>query len=78
LGRAGAKVLPDFITTAGTVFIDDDSTAASASADAAAAISAGISAVLDAEDGPLLAACRRAEAFLATWVDPRPFGRPIA
>ncbi len=78
LQRSGTTVLPDFITTAGLAFVDDDATVESASRAAADAIAAGISTVLDAEDGPLLGACRRAEAFLATWVDPLPFGRPIA
>ena len=29
-------------------------------------------------DGPLLGACHRAEAFLRTWQDTLPFGRPLA
>jgi hypothetical protein len=29
-------------------------------------------------DGPLLASCYRAEAFLATWQTKLPFGRPLA
>ncbi len=77
-GRSGTKVLPDFLTTAGTVFVTESATVDDASRAAADAIAAGISTVIDADDGPLLAACRRAEAFLATWVDPLPFGRPIA
>jgi hypothetical protein len=34
--------------------------------------------VLDHADGPLLGACYRAEAFLRTWRDTLPFGRPLA
>ena len=30
------------------------------------------------DEGPLLGACERAEAFLATWQDELPFGRPLA
>ena len=30
------------------------------------------------DDGPLLGACYRAEAFLRTWQDALPFGRPLA
>ncbi len=32
----------------------------------------------DAPGGLFLAACRRAEAHLLTWVDQLPFGRPLA
>ena len=45
---------------------------------AAAAIADSLSEVLGHADGPLLAACYRAEAFLATWRTELPFGRPIA
>lgn len=78
LRRAGTAVLPDFVTTAGLVFATDATTIDEAGDAAATAISAVIAEVAGAEDGPLLAACRRAEAFLATWVDPLPFGRPLA
>jgi hypothetical protein len=33
--------------------------------------------VLAHAEGPVLGACIRAEAFLGTWVDELPFGRPI-
>lgn len=80
LTRAGTVVLPDFVTTAGiahahlagaTVDLDtlgrqiDESVT-------------GILRELAQSDEPvLLAACRRAEAFLAGWTSV-PFGRPLA
>ena len=81
LRRAGVAVLPDFVTLAGPVH------AAWAAADASddallAEVSATVHAILDEVaghgDGPLLAACYRAEAFLATWAGALPFGRPLA
>jgi hypothetical protein len=33
---------------------------------------------MDHPSGPLLGACEQAEAFLATWCDELPFGRPLA
>jgi hypothetical protein len=79
LRRAGTTVLPDFVTTAGPLFAGwpTDPTVDPAAA-AATAIAAALSEVLVHDDGPLLAACYRAEAFLATWQDERPFGRPLA
>ncbi|MCP4852738.1 MAG: hypothetical protein GY900_13530, partial [Actinomycetia bacterium] len=37
-----------------------------------------ISSVVGHADGPVLAACERAEAFLAGWQTELPFGRPMA
>ena len=33
--------------------------------------------VLGDDEGPVLGACERAEAFLGTWMEALPFGRPI-
>ena len=33
---------------------------------------------LTSDDGPFLGACYSAEAFLSTWQDELPFGRPLA
>ena len=41
-------------------------------------VAAVLGEVMDHPDGPLLASCYRAEAFLATWCEQLPFGRPIA
>jgi glutamate dehydrogenase (NAD(P)+) len=79
LRRAGTLVLPDFVTTAGPLFAGwpgaeaEDPTRA-----AIEAVEAVLAEVVDHPDGPLLGACYRAEAFLATWRTELPFGRPIA
>lgn len=79
LGRAGVTVLPDFLTTAGHLVAWPVGTGSpSADPDAAARlVSDAIAEVLGHERGPVLAACERAEAFLLTWRDELPFGRPI-
>ena len=78
----GCAVLPDFVTLGGpaqALLADADETGVDdllrRAADDAAGLIAG---VLDHPEGPLLGACERAEAFLATWVDELPFGRPLA
>jgi hypothetical protein len=81
LGRAGVVVLPDFLTTAGHLAawpVDGGDLPADLPAAAADLVSAAIAAVLDHPSGPVLGACEQAEAFLSTWVDELPFGRPIA
>lgn len=81
LRRAGTDVLPDFVTTAGPSLASwppvdvDDEARRRAVGDAVQSV---VNDVRQADDGPLLAACRRAEAFLATWQDTLPFGRPLA
>jgi hypothetical protein len=79
LGRAGTAVLPDFLTTAG------DALAATAPAlddDGITAIGARVRSIADelagAPEGWFLAAAGRAEAFLRTWQEQLPFGRPLA
>ncbi len=81
LRRAGVTVVPDFVSTAGPIFAmwpDGDATTASVEADAVAAITDLMGELLSHADGPLLAGCYKAEAFLATWRDELPFGRPLA
>ncbi|HEY6533038.1 MAG TPA: hypothetical protein VIY72_12075 [Acidimicrobiales bacterium] len=81
LRRAGVTVLPDFVVTGGhLVAWPTDGTAPAGDLRAAAAESvAGVLAeVMDHPAGPLLGACERAEAFLATWCAELPFGRPLA
>jgi len=79
LRRADKVVVPDFISTAGPMFAGwpDEGSPDPARA-AADAVRAVLGEVLDHPDGPLLASCYRAEAFLATWCEQLPFGRPIA
>jgi glutamate dehydrogenase/leucine dehydrogenase len=84
LRRAGVCVLPDFITTAGA-FVgglgpslrDADSAPLSAEA-VEATVTESLAEVIAHEQGPVLGACHRAEAFLRTWRTDLPFGRPLA
>ena len=54
---------------------DSDDEVRSEIAGAVAALMAG---ALNSDDGPFLGACYAAEAFLSTWQDELPFGRPLA
>jgi glutamate dehydrogenase/leucine dehydrogenase len=85
LRRQETVVLPDFVTLAGpglVAWAEPGSSAADSIEAAVAhvdeAVRAVLADVLDHADGPLLAACYRAEAFLRTWRDTLPFGRPLA
>ena len=78
--RQGVTVLPDFVTTAGGLlagFPDSDDQAAleSSIADRVGSIT---SSLLGKDASPILEACFQAEAFLKTWRDELPFGRPFA
>jgi hypothetical protein len=83
LGRRGTVVLPDFLTTAGPALqalalVDADGAPEAAGERVAALVGAALGEVLGHERGPVLGACLRAEAFLGTWQQTLPFGRPIA
>ena len=80
LSRAGVVVLPDFIVTAGALaaWPTDGATATAEPSTAAELVTSALGEVLGAEQGAVLAACERAEAFLLTWRSELPFGRPIA
>jgi glutamate dehydrogenase (NAD(P)+) len=77
--RAGTTALPDFLTMAGDALA---ATTERLDEDALVAIGetvGGIAAELaGAPEGWFLAAALRAEAFLRTWRDVPPFGRPLA
>ena len=62
--RRGIVVLPDFVVLAAPLAGNGEAKAVLAE-------------VLDHADGPVLGACERAEAFLGSWQDELPFGRPI-
>lgn len=72
-------VLPDFVTAGGGLLAGylegDEAEVLAAIADRVTTILVDVGA--DA-DGPLLGACQRAEAFMATWQPKLPFGRPLA
>jgi hypothetical protein len=84
LGRAGVVVLPDFVTTAGAdlaAFADPSGPATdveAARAEVSRRLPEVLGEVLGHPSGPVLAACARAESFLATWREALPFGRPLA
>jgi len=83
LRRAGVRVLPDFVTTAGAMLGGlapslDGSAALRTPDEVASAVRDVLGEVLDHEQGPLLGACLRAEVFLRSWRDQLPFGRPLA
>jgi glutamate dehydrogenase/leucine dehydrogenase len=72
LQQAGVTLVPDFVVMAAPVV------AAWQTADVTEAIAAIVHDIVDEEEGIYLAACRKAEAFLRTWCERLPFGRPLA
>lgn len=79
LRRAGVVVVPDFVSASGGLvapYLDVSGEAV------AQEVSEQVTAILQeadkSEDGVLLGACVLAEAFLSTWLDKLPFGRPLA
>jgi glutamate dehydrogenase/leucine dehydrogenase len=81
LRRADITVLPDFITTAAPLFAltpGDGATLDGVRAAASVALLGALGEVLDHPNGPVLAACDRAERFLLTWQDELPTYRPLA
>jgi glutamate dehydrogenase/leucine dehydrogenase len=80
-GRAGCRVLPDFLVLGGAAFASEagaDEALEAVEARALEAVTAAVHEVADHPEGLYLGACERAEAFLATWQDTLPFGRPLA
>lgn len=81
LRRAGIVVVPDFVSTCGPVFAmfpEAGATTDQIRDIVVEQVDAVLDEVLAHDDGPLLGACYRAEAFLGTWQDTLPFGRPLA
>jgi len=80
LERRGVTVLPDFVTTAGGLlagFPDGDDQAA-LEANVTSKLTTVMQAALDGDKSPILEACFAAEAYLKSWRDELPFGRPFA
>lgn len=80
LRKAGTPVLPDFVTTAGPILSwwpDEGASPESVRSAATATVTAVLAETADDPEGPYLGACRRAEAFMRTWVTELPFGRPL-
>jgi hypothetical protein len=81
LGRRDVVVLPDFITLAGPSYAGwpvGDATGDAIIDACRADIATVISEAVEHPEGPFLGACYTAEAFLSTWQDELPFGRPLA
>lgn len=81
LRRAGTVVYPDFVVLCGPLLAawGVAGRAAPELVDETASTVRGILDEVAAHaDGPLLAACYRAETFLRSWRDALPFGRPLA
>ena len=81
LTKAGAAVMPDFVALAGPLLAAWPDGAVGPDGVRAEVVEK-VSAVLDETaghtEGPFLGACYKAEAFLRTWRDSLPFGRPLA
>ena len=78
--RADRRVLPDFVTVAGPLLAqwpDDGADLESLRAEARNRITEALASLPGGDDGLVLEACYAAEAFLSTWQDELPFGRPI-
>jgi glutamate dehydrogenase/leucine dehydrogenase len=81
LRRRGVTTLADFVATGGPTYAwwpAGDATVEAVVADATAGITELVTDTLGHDEGPLLGACYRAEAFLGTWQGTLPFGRPLA
>lgn len=79
--RGDITVVPDFVALAAPAvgaWPGDAGDADAVIAKATAAIQAAVSETSSHADGAFLGACHRAEAFLKTWQDTLPFGRPLA
>jgi len=79
--RRGIVVVADFLSLLGPLVSfrpAEGATGDSLRVDAAEVVSSIAGEVLGHDDGPYLGAAYRAEAFLATWQEQLPFGRPLA
>ena len=79
--RGGVVAVPDFVALAGSTVAawsspetgDDE-----VRGEITGTVAALMTDALASDDGPFLGACYAAEAFLSTWQDELPFGRPLA
>ena len=79
--RTGIAAVPDFVALAGSIVAAWSSPATADDelrAEIASTVAALMADALKSDDGPFLGACYAAEAFLTTWQDELPFGRPLA
>ena len=79
--RTGIAAVPDFVALAGSTVAawnSPDTGDDELRAEIASTVAALMADALKSDDGPFLGACYAAEAFLTTWQDELPFGRPLA
>ncbi|MEM7341185.1 MAG: hypothetical protein AAF467_21195 [Actinomycetota bacterium] len=79
LHRTDTTVVPDFVSAAGPLLgglIPGEGDAVAS--EVAGQVTDVLTQAATSDDGVLLGACYAAEAFLATWLDERLFGRPLA
>ena len=79
--RRGIAAVPDFVALAGSTIAawsSPDTGDNEVRAEIADTVAALMADALESGDGPFLGACYAAEAFLTTWQDELPFGRPLA
>ena len=79
--RGGITAVPDFVALAGSTIAawsSPDTGDDEVRTEIANTVAALMAEALDSGDGPFLGACYAAEAFLSTWQDELPFGRPLA
>ena len=79
--REGIAAVPDFVALAGSTvaaWSSPDANDDEVRAEIASTVAALMEQALTSGDGPFLGACYAAEAFLSTWQDELPFGRPLA
>ena len=79
--RRGIAAVPDFVALAGSTIAAWSSTDTGddeVRAEITRAVTVLMDGALTSDDGPFLGACYAAEAFLSTWQDELPFGRPLA
>ena len=79
--RGGIAAVPDFVALAGSTvaaWSSPDASDDDVRAETADKVAALVADALESDDGPFLGACYAAEAFLSSWQDELPFGRPLA
>ena len=79
--RRGIAAVPDFVALAGSTIAawsSPDTSDDDVRGEVAGTVSALMAEALGSDDGPFLGACYAAEAFLSSWQDELPFGRPLA
>lgn len=78
--KRGIAVLADFVAASGPRRCDGETLDLEAAIDLAAEAARSATEAIDRDSphGPYLEACFAAEAFMRTWTDELPFGRPLA